>query len=219
MKKINYLLFLLLCSSTLFAQSDIKLEENFNNSSAKYEKIGRGLCKIENSLLTTRDAYLAFGQNNWADYEVKFSARVPDTAKQVQICAGFRAANRDDRYILMLKGGMQKFLYLARLGYMGADDYLALRELDFQPVPGNWYNFRIQLAGNRIRVFLGNEILPRIDILDKYANLAPAGKVTLGGSWITTQFDQLSITSLNKNEIASLPVKEYAAVPIDKSLL
>lgn len=213
------LLFLLLITFNLHAQSGFKLEEGFNAPSVKYDKIGRGICKVENSVLTTKNAYLCFGENNWTDYEVKFSARVPDTAKQVQICAGFRAANRDDRYILMLKGGIQKFLYLARLGYMGSDDYLALRELNFQPTVGKWYNFRIQLAGNRIRVFINNESLPRIDIADKSSNLAPAGKVTLGGSWIANEFDNLSITSLNKNEISRLPVQEYAVPPVNKEAL
>jgi len=214
----NSLLFLFIVSN-VHAQSEFKLKENFDTPTSKYDKVGRGISKIENSVLTTKDAYLCFGENNWADYEVTFSARVPDTANQVQICAGFRAGNRDDRYLLMLKGGMQKFLYLARLGYMGGDDFLALRELDFQPIPGKWYNFRIQLAGNRIRVFMNNESLPRIDIADKSSNLAPAGKVTLGGSWITNEFGNLSIQSLNKNEILSLPVKEYAVPPLDKETL
>ncbi len=216
-----------LCNSFLFlfiisnvqAQSEFQLKEKFDTPTSKYDKIGRGTSKIENSVLTTKDVYLCFGENNWADYEVKFSARVPVTANQVQICAGFRAGNRDDRYLLMLKGGMQKFLYLARLGYMGGDDFLALRELDFQPTPGKWYNFRIQLAGNRIRVFINNETLPRIDIVDKSSNLAPAGKVTLGGSWITNEFNNLSIESLNRNEILSLPVKEYSAPAVDKEAL
>jgi beta-galactosidase len=220
MKKYLYCLTsCLLFAANLYAQTDYNLKENFGDPSAKYDKIGRGLCEITNSVLTTKDAYLCFGENNWADYEVKFSARVPDTAKQVQICAGFHAANRDDRYILMLKGGIQKFLYLARLGYMGGDDYLALRELDFQPTPGKWYKFKIQLAGNRIRVFINDETLPRIDIVDKSANLAPAGKVTLGGSWIANEFDNLSITSINKNEILQLPVQEYATPAVDKEAL
>lgn len=223
MKKHTYflkaLLLFLLPAANLFAQQGFKLEEKFNNSAVKYDKVGRGLTKVEKGTLTTKDAYLNFGESNWADYEVKFDAKVPATAKEVQICAGFHAANRDDRYILMLRGGIQKFLYLARLGYMGADDYLALRELDFQPIPGKWYNFRIQVAGGRIRVFMGNEALPRIDIIDKASNMAPAGKVTLGGSWITNEFDNLSITSINKNDILNLPVKEYAKPPIDKEAL
>jgi len=198
------------------AQSSINLKEDFNVANVKYDKIGSGSCKTGHSVLTTKDAYLCFGESNWANYEVKFKARVPELEKQVQICAGFRAANRDDRYILMLKGGIEKSLYLARLGYMGSDDFLALRQLDFQPVPGKWYNFKLQVAGNRIRVFLDNENEPRIDVIDKSSNLAPAGKVTLGGSWITNEFGNLTVTSIDPADILKLPVKEYTPPAINK---
>jgi beta-galactosidase len=216
MKKLKNLLkislLLLLTQAKLYAQNKFALTESFDTPTAKYEKIGRGECTIANSVLTTKNAYLSFGENTWANYEIDFRARVPQTAEQVQICAGFRAANRDDRYIVMLKGGIQKDIYLARLGYMGSDDFLALRELDFQPVPGTWYNFKIQVAGNRIRVYLNNESLPRIDVVDKLSSMAPAGKVTLGGSWITNEFDDLTIKSIGAGKLSG-SFDEYA-VPV-----
>ena len=119
----------------------------------------------------------------------------------------------------MLKGGIQKNLYLARLGYMRSDDYLALRQFDFQPVPGTWYNFRIQVVGNRIRVFLNNEGIPRIDITDKLSNLSPTGKITLGGSWITNEFDELSVKALNADELSGTKIEEYSIVEINKQAL
>lgn len=219
MKIITICLAAFLIPSAIHAQNSFRLSEDFDKENAIYEKTGRGIATIANSVLTTKDAYRAFGENTWADYEVRFKARVPDTAKQVQICAGFRAANRDDRYILLLKGGMQKFLYLARLGYMGNDDYLALRELDFHPEPGQWYAFKIQVAGSRIRVFLNDESLPRIDITDRFSNYAAAGKITLGGSWIANEFEDLSITSIDKAALDGLPVQEYAPPAMDKDSL
>ncbi|MDB5125559.1 MAG: glycosyl hydrolase family 2 [Mucilaginibacter sp.] len=219
MKKTNYLVTLILLAfftiTNVHAQGNFSLTENFGSSAAKYEKIGRGEAAIANSLLTTRDAYLGFGENSWANYEIKFRARVPQTADQVQICSGFRAGNRDDRYIVMLKGGIQKDLYLARLGYMGTDDFLALRQLDFQPVPGKWYDFKIQVAGNRIRIYLNDENLPRIDVIDKLTDLAPKGKVTLGGSWITNEFANLSIRSISADELSGR-VQEYAVAGKNK---
>jgi hypothetical protein len=208
-------LFTIFAITNIFAQNKFNFKENFDSPGAKYEKIGRGKADIAGSVLTTKDAYLCFGENNWANYEIKFRARVPETAGQVQICSGFRAGNRDDRYILMLKGGIQKDLYLARLGYMGTDDFLALRELDFQPVPGKWYAFKIQVAGNRIRVYLNNETLPRIDVADKLTDLAPKGKVTLGGSWITNEFAGLSIKSISANELSGKE-QEYVVAVKDK---
>ncbi len=222
MKVIKYLftgaLALIFTITSSYAQDNFNLNENFGNSNTKYEKIGRGEASIVNSVLTTKDAYLCFGENSWANYEIKFRARVPETAEQVQICAGFRAANRDDRYFVMLKGGIQKELYLARLGYMGSDDFLALRQLDFQPVPGKWYDFKIEVAGNRIRVYLNNEKLPRIDVTDKLTALVPAGKITLGGSWITNEFANLSIKSISAHQLSGR-VQEYAVATVNKEAL
>ena len=65
-----------------------------------------------------------------------------------------------------------------RLGYMGTDEFLGVRPLGFHPVPGEWYNIKVEVCGNRIRVFLNNEKEPRIDVTDKNGNLAPAGQVT-----------------------------------------
>lgn len=209
----------LLIQFNLYAQANIKISDPVNFKNLKYEKIGRGECNIEGPVLRTKDAYAAFGENNWTDYEAKFRVRVPQSEKEVQICAGFRAANRDDRYFLMLKGGIQKDLYLARLGYMGTDDFLALRQLDFQPVPGKWYDFKIQVVGNRIRVFLNNEALPRIDIADQYSKYAAAGKITLGGSWIENDFTDFSVKSLGTNALANTPVKEFALPAVDKDKL
>jgi len=205
----------LLSSASLKAQEKFKLTDNFDDPAKKYDVISRGDCHVSEGVLIAKDAYVAFGQNTWTNYEIKFKARVPATADQVQICAGFRAGNRDDRYFLMLKGGIQHDLYLARLGYMGADDFLALRQLDFQPMPGIWYDFKIQVAGNRIRIYLNDEKQPRIDVTDKNSKFSPSGKVTLGGSWITNEFDNLSITSIADNEISG-PIEEYAVAGKNK---
>lgn len=206
-----------LLQTNLYAQTESELSGSFTN--LQYEKIGRGECSAQDSILRTKDAYAAFGENSWTNYEIKFRARVPQAEKEVQICAGFRAANRDDRYFLMLKGGIQKDLYLARLGYMGNDDFLALRELDFQPVPGKWYDFKIQVTGNRLRIFLNKEDLPRIDIIDKNAQYAASGKITLGGSWIENEFTDFSVKAINTTDLTNLPVNEYALPAIDKEKL
>ncbi|NOW93639.1 glycoside hydrolase family 2 protein [Mucilaginibacter sp. SG564] len=217
-KTLSTLVLLGLTTSRLYAQ-DNTLTENFENPGHHYQKTGRGECRISNGVLTTKDAYLSFGDANWKNYEISFRARVPDTVKHVQICAGFRAGNRDDWYILMLKGGIQQDIYLARLGYMGSDDFLALRRLDFHPEPGKWYNFRVQACGKRIRVFLNNENLPRIDIADSLAYLSPQGQVTLGGSWITNEFDDLVIKPLGEDQLKNTRIEEYSVAVKNKEVL
>lgn len=189
-----------------FAQS---YHNNFDQTE-QFTAIGRGKCGIANGVFSSRDSYGCFGNPEWKNYEVKFRARCPHDAGQVQIWAGFHAYNRNDRYIVGLKGGLFDDLFLGRLGYMGTDEFLGLRALDFHPETGKWYDFRIVVSGNRIQIYLNNEQQPRIDVVDKNMNLAPTGYVTLGGGWIGTEFDDLSITPLPDDYLQGKPVVEYA---------
>jgi hypothetical protein len=199
----------LLISNTVTAQQFPEIKENFSNpANAGIKMIGRGECKVNDGVLKSKDAYVCFGNSDWKNYRITFKARVPEDAEQVQIWAGFRAFNRFDRYIFGFRGGLQDDLYLSRMGYMGTDEFLGLRQLDFHPLPGKWYDFKIEVCGDRIRIFLNNETLPRLDIRDKNTHLAPSGEVTLGGSWIENEFDDLSITPLNDNYLSNWPVQE-----------
>jgi len=211
------MLTLLSMSNTLVSQeTSFKLDEKFQNSQVQYKKIGRGTSEVKNGVLTTKDAYSTFGNPEWSNYEIKFRARTPKTGDQVQIWSGFRAFNRNDRYIVGLKGGLQDDLYLSRMGYMGTDEFLGLAALDFHPETGNWYDFRIVVCGNRIQVFLNNETLPRIDVIDKNTKLAPMGEVILGGGWIETEYDNLSITSLPGDFFAGVRTQEYQVLVTSK---
>jgi hypothetical protein len=185
-----------------------EFQTDFTNSAMLLKTVGRGNCIIADGVLKSKDAYACFGNPDWKNYVVKFKARAPQWADQVQIWTGFRAFNRNDRYIVGLRGGLQNNLYLSRMGYMGTDEFLGLRPLNFEPKPGIWYDLKIEVCGNRIRVFLNNETLPRIDVVDKNSAQAPYGEVTLGGSWIETEFDDLSITSLEEEYLKNKPTEE-----------
>ena len=204
----------ILMSAGLFAKSSYN--EAFENSSTSLIIWDRGDCRIENGVFKSKDSYACFGNKDWDNYTITFKARAPHHAEQVQIWAGFRAYNRFDRYIIGLKGGLQDDLYLSRMGYMGADELLDLCPLDFHPIPGEWYHFKIEVCGNRIRVFLNNESLPRIDVEDENGNLAPSGYVTLGGGWIDTEFDDLTIETLEKDALKNIPVKKYGIIVSEK---
>lgn len=199
---------LLFVSNCLEAQTFKTLKINFDNPVA-IEKTGRGLCVIENNVLKTRQAYASFGENNWCDYEMTFNARTPVPEDQVQIWAGFRANNRNDRYVVGFRGGLKNDLFLARLGYMGADEFLGLRELGFSPETGKWYNFRIVVCGNRIRIFINHETVPRIDIIDKNSKMLPSGKIVLGGGWINTEYSNLEVKSIPDTYLENIPQIEF----------
>jgi beta-galactosidase len=192
------------------SNKSIYLNEAFENTGVDFQKTGKGECFIDAGTLISRNAYASFGNADWQNYRISFDANVPETEEQVQIWAGFREQNRSERYVVGLKGGLQNDLVLARLGSMGNDEFLGVRGLDFSPVQGQEYRFSIEVCKNRIRVFLNNEALPRIDVKDLNAHVLPSGKITLGGSWIQTAFDNLEIAHLPENYLDSVPVQEYA---------
>ena len=91
---------------------------------------------------------------------------------------------------------------------MGTDEFFAVKPLGFHPIPGEWYKFRIDVVGDRIRVYINDENTPRIDVTDKNSNLAPSGQVSLGGGWLTTEFDDLEIKELPENYFQGCYVTE-----------
>ena len=198
-----------LINGTVSAQQSILLKEEFTNPGLELKTIGRGENVIQNGVLLSKDAYVCFGEPSWTNYSMEFKARTPESEEQVQIWSGFRAYNRFDRYVLGMKGGLSDELYLSRMGYMGTDEFLALRPLDFHPETGKWYTFKVEVCGNRIRVFINGETLPRIDVVDKNSHLAPSGVVTLGGAWIKTEFDELTVKPLNADYLANVEKKEF----------
>ena len=212
MLKIYYItatVILILFSNQTKAEKTFKYQEKFESPQVNLNKIGRGVCEIKDGELIAKDAYVTFGKPEWANYEIKFRARTPKSEEQVQIWSGFRAYNRNDRYVVGLKGGLQNDLYFSRMGFMGTDECLGLAVLNFHPEPGTWYDFRIVVCGSRIQIFLNDEVMPRIDVTDRNMNLAPSGEVTLGGGWIKTEYDDLSVTSIPDNYLNGQRVKEY----------
>lgn len=198
------------------AQSTGLLQDAFSKATLSFTRTGRGICKIVQGTLVTREAYAGFGDSSWANYQFTVDAKVPASAPEVQIWCGFHARDRKQRYVLALRGGSQNDLYLARIGHMGTDDFIALRPLHHPLKPGKIYRLKVQVAGERIRVFLDHDSLPRIDVRYPYDSLAPAGKITLGGSWIENDFTHLSIHPLSRDAFKDVPMREYAPPTVDK---
>ncbi|HTJ11780.1 MAG TPA: glycoside hydrolase family 2 TIM barrel-domain containing protein [Dinghuibacter sp.] len=207
MRRIAWLMWLL--PASLAAQ-----QKNGVDPISHFAVIGRGECAIADGVLKAKNAYACYGDTAAKDYQFTFEAMSPAAtlpAGDIHICAGFRARTRDDRYVFGLKGGSFNALYLERLGFMGADDYLALRPLAFTVKPNTWYRFRVTVAGDRIRIYLNDEKLPRIDVRDA---LLTNGQVTLGGSYIETEFRDLHIGPAPSSEG---PAREFPGEPTDKN--
>lgn len=212
MKQISKVFLACACSLsglTTQAQDQTVWSNDFSNASQPLNMVGRGVCRVNDGVFHSRSAYALFGNPEWKDYTLSFKARAPKDAEQVQIWAGFRTHNRFDRYVVGIKGGLQDDLYLMRTGYMGTDEFMGVRPLGFHPVPGEWYKVKVEVCGNRIRVFVNDEKLPHIDLEDKNSNLAPTGEVALGGGWIDTEFDDLTVTPLAEDALKDVKVQEY----------
>lgn len=183
---------------------------DFSDPAQQLATIGRGECRVENGVLVARDAYARFGKPEYADYTITFRARAPKEAEQVQIWAAFRESDRFNRYVLGIKGGLQDDLYLFRSGYMGNDQLMGVRPLGFHPECGEWIDVRVEACGPRIRIFVNNSDKPYIDVTNHEGALtAPAGYVSLGGGWIDTEYDDLTITPLAHTALDNVSDEEH----------
>lgn len=210
MKKLYTAFWIAACSlASLPGHTQSQWQDDFSNQGEILKTVGRGECSIADGVFRSKGSYACFGNPEWKNYSMSFKARAPKGAEQVQIWAGFRAYNRFDRYVAGIKGGLQDDVYLMRTGYMGTDEFMGVRPLGFHPVPGEWYSMKVEVCGNRIRVFVNGEKEPYIDVVDKNANLVPSGEVTLGGGWIETEFDDLIVTLLPDNYLKNVKAAEY----------
>nr|WP_303227888.1 glycoside hydrolase family 2 TIM barrel-domain containing protein [Bacteroides intestinalis] len=210
MKKLYTAFWITACSlASLPGHTQSQWQNDFSNQGEILKTVGRGECSIADGVFRSKGSYACFGNPEWKNYSMSFKARAPKGAEQVQIWAGFRAYNRFDRYVAGIKGGLQDDVYLMRTGYMGTDEFMGVRPLGFHPVPGEWYSMKVEVCGNRIRVFVNGEKEPYIDVVDKNANLVPSGEVTLGGGWIETEFDDLIVTLLPDNYLKNVKAAEY----------
>ena len=210
MKKLYTAFWIAACSlASLPGHTQSQWQNDFSNQGEILKTVGRGECSIADGVFRSKGSYACFGNPEWKNYSMSFKARAPKGAEQVQVWAGFRAYNRFDRYVAGIKGGLQDDVYLMRTGYMGTDEFMGVRPLGFHPVPGEWYSMKVEVCGNRIRVFVNGEKEPYIDVVDKNANLVPSGEVTLGGGWIETEFDDLIVTLLPDNYLKNVKAAEY----------
>jgi hypothetical protein len=163
----------------------------------------------------------AVGRKVFDDAEITFRARAPAGVEQVQIWGGFRYRDRDSRYVFALRGGNDNDLYLARYAPDGGIKFLGFAPLDFKPVPGTWYQLRVVTQGKRIEIYLGDEALPRINVVDEKAPWM-SGKICLGGGWLPVEFADVQARPLSDEVTATLRAvgnKKWAAPAVDKEVL
>ncbi len=149
-----------------------------------------------------KDGFAVAGESQ-QNSELRFRARAPQETEQVQIWAGIRCFDRDRRYVFALRGGNNDDLYLARYAPDGGIKFLGIAPLDFHPEPGTWYTLRAVARKNRFQLYLNDETLPRINVVDEGA-LWSEGGASLGGGWLPAEFRDVEIHSLTQTDIAAV---------------
>lgn len=167
-----------------------------NTTGEKWRMHDRGSFESDGEVLTITDGWASTETVRIENCILEFSARAPKDAAQVQIWAGFRHYSRDYRYVAALRGGNNNHVYLARLGAEGYDKMLALRPLEWTPMPGVWYRMRIVCSGTAIAVYVNNFEKPLLCVQDEDAPFKNGG-ISLGGSYLPTQFKDVRITEID----------------------
>jgi beta-galactosidase len=165
------------------------------NLPGKWSSMGRATIQTTADSALIQGGYAATGQS-WDDAKISFRTRAPVDAKEVQLWAGFRFRDRDSRYVFALRGGNDNDLYLARYAPDGGAKFLGFAPLDFKPEQGVWYRLTVEALGNRIQIYLNDEKLPRLNVVDSDASWT-AGGVLLGGGWLPAEFADLQVSALS----------------------
>lgn len=141
--------------------------------------------------------------DHWKNNEFRFRARAPKGTEEVQIWAGVRCLDRDRRYVFALRGGNNDDVYLARYAPDGGIKFLGIAPLDFHPVPETWYVLRTVVRNDRFQIYLNDEPLPRINVVDDGA-LWGEGSLSLGGGWLPAEFCEVEVRPLTQADAAFL---------------
>jgi hypothetical protein len=168
----------------------------------RWASFGRLTLQRSADSVTLQDGF-AVASETWKDREFRFRARAPRGTEEVQIWAGVRCVDQGRRYVFALRGGNNDDIYLARYAPDGGIKFLGIAPLDFHPVPETWYRLRAIVRGNRFQLYLNDEALPRINVVDDGA-LWGAGSVSLGGGWLPVEFCNVQARPLTEADIVSL---------------
>jgi beta-galactosidase len=182
---------ILLCTAITASAQDFTI--------GKWQIVGRGTVELKDSSAKLKDCFIVKPDTLPDNYVITFDATVPQDAEEAQIWSGFGFHDRDNRYALGLRGGNSNDLYLCRYETLGKDKMLALEDIDFAVAPGHSYSFKIIFMKGDIRVYVNNEVQPRIVVKDETPMLG--GLPLLGGGWMPVQYADFSARALREEEI------------------
>ena len=189
----------LLCLASGFAvaQDDggILLQDAFGRGAdSRWSIEGRGDSRFADGTVQLATTEAVAGSPAWTDYELAFRARAPQSATQVQIWASVRRNARDSRLAIGVRGGDLMQIYAARYAPDGKQRFLKTEPLAEPLLPGTWYDVRIQVVGTALRVLLGGRQV--LAVVDDEAGSLTHGGIALGGGFVPTEYDDVSVRQL-----------------------
>jgi beta-galactosidase len=156
----------------------------------------RAEIKTTTDTVTVSNGFVA-SADHFKDAQIVIRMRAPESAKEVQAWAGFRVVDQDRRYVVGLRGGNNNQIYLARYAPDANDEFLGIAPLDFSPQVGTWYSLRILTLGDHIQIYLNDEKLPRINVIDTRA-LWIEGAIAVGGGYLPSEFASVKVLPLSE---------------------
>ena len=200
------LILALICGQgSLVGADPTLLDDHFQETTGngRWLMEGRGSHAIRDGILHLTSVEAVAGDAAWTDYELKFRARAPASATQAQIWASVRRSARDSRYAIGLRGGDLQQAYAARYAPDGRQRFLKVQPLAAPLVPGTWYEVTIQVAGPTLRVVLDKTEVLRVT--DSQEGGLAAGGIALGGGFLPTEYDDITVTRLDPATIPAAP--------------
>ncbi|HEX4140040.1 MAG TPA: glycoside hydrolase family 2 TIM barrel-domain containing protein, partial [Candidatus Methylacidiphilales bacterium] len=98
-----------------------------------------------------------------------------------------------------------------RLATDGDDTFLGVAPLDFKPQPGTWYTLRAVVQGDRFQIFVNDEKVPRINVVDS-APVWNEGGVSLGGGWLPVEYRNVTIQDVPASATVSTETWQPPAI-------
>ena len=167
---------------------------------SEWELIGRGEIDWNTNSVKLKNCFIHSKQINDDAYQFSFKAKATGEDEYVQIWSGFGFNNRDNRYVLGLRGDNSNDIYLKKYQDGGKTKLFAHKTLDFKPAKETWYELKVVFWNGHIRVYLNDEPKPLIVLKD--SDPIKSSSIVLGGGWTENEYKDFKIKPINEAEIA-----------------
>ena len=181
-----------------------------NDTYTKHEVInesGNNVLKITADTSTatgTRQRRMAAGDTNWTDYKVSYRAKFGPGSEFIE-AAGAIVRQNGSNYYAVQYFSFDGLTILKNTGFRGPNGSYIKAKVDNATLTGLgvnvrvWNQYKVEVVGNTIRVFINNIVKPVLEWTDNEANPNKAGSIGVdmilgtAGKISTAYFDDFSV--------------------------